>query len=171
MKSKFIVLIIGIVFSVKGAELGFISKGSFTKVCEGAYISHDRFVTAAHCLATLNALFFDFEIEPSVKDGDEFYPVLNFWVSKKFRDRLDEGIHDDLALVETPTLETREFLNVSTKKNLPPEIIVSTPHFKNESGRALLDKDGSIWGVLSRRYKHGGSVYTTVTEEILDSLN
>ena len=177
MKSKFRAIIFFILtcpisYSQSNSELGFFPKNSdtFTKVCEGAYISEDEFVSAAHCLALLNALYFDFEINPSVKDGDSFYPVLDFSVSSLFRSRLDQGIHDDLALVKTTPKKDRQTYSITPHKSPTPEIIVSTPHFKNESGRVLFNKEEEIIGVLSRKCKDGGSVFSSVSLEDLEDL-
>lgn len=160
------------IFSANCAVLGFLPKDSdkFVKVCEGAYINSYDYVTAAHCLALLNALYFDANVIPVVKDGDDTYPVLDFTISNKFRTRLDQNIHDDLAIVVTDSKEDRHFIEVSKKSQTTPELILSLPHFKSESGRVLLDKNGHISGVLSRKYSEGGSVYTAINVDIINEL-
>lgn len=173
-KYRVIIAIITTFFSYTSqcADLGFTPVGTnrFIKVCEGAYISNNQYVTAAHCLALLNALYFDVNISPSVEDGNEIYTILDFNISNKFRTRLDQNVHDDLAIVITENKENRQFLEVSNKPITTPELILSTPHFKSESGRVLLNKDGHIHGVLSRKYSKGGSVYTAINVDIINEL-
>jgi hypothetical protein len=171
-KLKVIIIFITLYGYAQGADLGFLAKqtSEYTKVCEGAYVSENHFITAAHCIALLNALYFDNEIIPVVNEDNEFYPLVDCRVSSKFRTRLEENIHDDLAIAITEPRENRVFLNVSKTNYFSPEIIVSLPKQKNESGQVMLDKEGNVYGVLSRKYRHGGSVYTFVNEEILMDL-
>ena len=154
------------------ATLGFIPtfSSNFVKVCEGSYITNNKYLTAAHCLALLNALYFDTNIQPVVKDGEDIYPILDFSISDRFRSRLDQNIHDDVAIITTDSKENRQFLEISQKSLTTPELIISTPHFKSESGKVLLDKEGRICGVLSRKYSQGGSIYTAINKDIINEI-
>lgn len=97
--------------------------------------------------------------QPVLFIDDNAYPITAYKVTTRFRSRLAEGLHDDVAVIRSD-YESLDFLKIASESS--DNFVIEQEYSSGQSGSSLLNSDNEIIGVLSRTNQLG-SVFSGVS--------
>lgn len=145
------------------------SDDRYTKLGFGTILNPSTVLTACHCLLYQKAIEKYEKVDAGVIVDGRFYKQSGIRISSRFREQLDQGIHNDLGLIDlgTPVFEGEQCVEVDEESTCDDEEFVRIEHRKKGmSGMPIFNVRNFLVGILSR-CQGIVSTYSRVNSSIL----